>query len=80
MGGPGSFASLYGLPDTPATDIFHFCAVFVLYVVPLEDGDADGVAEVFDIEDFAEEYGSDIATGMRWKPVAYDGYTLCDKS
>lgn len=64
IGDPGSLASLYGLPDTPATEIFYLCAVFVLNIVPLEDGDADRVAEVFDIEDFAEGNGSDIATGV----------------
>lgn len=80
IGGPGSLAILYGFPNTPATQVLHFCTVFVLHIIPLKDGDANRVAEVFDIEDFAEGNGSDIATGVRWKPVAYDGYTLCDKS
>ena len=72
-------ASLDGLPDAPAADIFDFGAGRIFDFVPLEYGSANGLTQIVHVEHLAK---MDVAgvhaagDGVRDGKWAKDGYTL----
>ncbi len=70
------FATLDGLPDTPATNIVNFRVGKILHFMPFEYGYTDLFTQILDIKHFAEEDISGAVIEVNRNESANDGYTF----